>query len=342
MRRPLARTLEIRTSPHLLGGWSVPRIMFNVAAALAPAALFAVWAFGVAAATVLLTATLSCLAAEHLACRAAGRPTTIGDGSAAVTGLLLGLSLPPSLPLWMAAFGGSVAILVGKLLFGGLGRNPFNPALVARAILQATFPVPMTTWLAPFAADRFSALPGSLLAPPFLQPTADAATAATPLALWKFERVATATGDLAFGRIGGSAGETGAILLLAGAAYLVARNLMSWRIPLAILATVAAASGALHLADPARHASPAFMLLSGGLLLGALFMATDTVTAPVSRAGGWVYGVLIGVLIVVIRSWAGMAEGVMYAILIGNAVAPHLDVLLAPRVFGTRRRGAAA
>jgi electron transport complex protein RnfD len=338
----LAKTLEIRTSPHIVSGYSVDTIMFNVVVALAPATVFAIYAFGAAALAVLAAAVASCVGFEHLLCRVTGRPSTVGDWSAAVTGLLYGLTLPASLPLWMVVIGGAVSILVGKALFGGLGFNPFNPALVGRAVMQATFPVAMTTWMAPFAAGRFARLPGSLLTAPFLQPVYDVATGATPLALWKFSRQATGARELALGLVGGSAGETSAVLLAAGGAYLVARNMMSWRTPLAIFAAVAVVSGAMHWADPARYASPAFMLLSGGLVLGAVFMATDMVTSPIGATACWIYGALIGVLVVVIRTWGGMPEGVMYAILLGNAVAPHLDRLLAPRVYGTGRARRAA
>ncbi len=335
-----AKTLELRTSPHLLSGYAVDTIMFNVIVALAPAALFAFYAFGWAAVAVLATATLTCVATEALVARASGRASTVGDWSAAVTGLLYGLTLPASLPLWMVVIGGVVSMVVGKLLFGGLGQNPFNPALVGRAVMQATFPVAMTTWLPPFAAGRFAGLPGSLLTLPFAQPVYDAATQATPLAAWKFGRQATGAADLALGFVGGSAGETSALLLLLGGVYLVARNMMSWRTPVAIFASVAAVSGLLHLADPARYAGPLFHLFAGGLVLGAVFMATDMVTSPITRGGCWLYGALIGVLVVVIRVWAGMPEGVMYAILLGNAAAPHLDNLIRPRVYGTRRAGA--
>lgn len=333
-------TLELRTSPHVLSGYAVDSIMFNVIVALAPTMAFAFYAFGWASLVVLGTATASCVLAEHLICRATGRPTTVGDWSAAVTGLLYGLTLPASLPLWMVAVGGLVSIGVGKLLFGGLGQNPFNPALVGRAVMQATFPVAMTTWLPPFAADRFAGLPGSLLTLPFSIPVYDATSQATPLAAWKFGRQMADVSDLAFGFVGGSTGETSALLILLGGAYLVARNMMSWRTPVAIFASVAAVSGALHLVDPVRYAGPAFHLFAGGLMLGAVFMATDMVTSPITRAGCILYGVLIGVLVVVIRVWGGMPEGVMYAVLLGNAVAPHLDNQIRPRVYGTGGKGA--
>lgn len=331
---PLAKTLEIRTSPHITSGYDADAIMFNVVVALVPATAFAVYAFGWAALLVLATAIASCLAAEWAASRWAGRPATLGDWSAVVTGLLFGLTLPAGLPLWMVAVGGAVSIWVGKSIFGGLGCNPFNPALIGRAVLQAAFPVALTSWIPAFAADRFARVPGSLLALPFAEPVYDALSGATPLAAWKFSRQTTDAADLALGFVGGSTGETSALLLLAGGVYLVARNFMSWRTPVAIFGAVAALSALLHQADPARHASPLFMLASGGLVLGAVFMATDMVTSPITPRGTWAYGLFIGALVVVIRTWGGLPEGVMYAILLGNALAPHLDRWTQPRVFG--------
>lgn len=336
----LSKTLEIRTSPHLTSGYDADTILFNVALALVPALGWAFWSFGWAALAVVGTATAACVVAEWLACRWAGQPSTLGDWSAAVTGLLFGLTLPPGLPLWMVAVGSAISIWIGKTIFGGLGFNPFNPALVGRAVLQATFPVAMTSWIPAFADDRFARLPGSLLALPFTRPAYDALSGATPLAAWKFSRQATDVGDLSLGLVGGSAGETSALLILVGGLYLIARNFMSWRTPLAVFAAAGALAAVLHQVDPARYASAGFMLTSGGLALGALFMATDPVTSPLTPKGIWVYGALIGVLVVVIRTWGGMSEGVMYAILLANAVAPLLDRLGQPRVFGSARKEA--
>lgn len=334
-------TLEIRTSPHILSGHSVDTIMFNVVLALLPVTAFAVYAFGLTALLTLAMALVACVATEHLVCKAAGKPSTIGDYSAVITGLLYGLTLPPGLPLWMTAAGGVIAVGLGKMLFGGLGYNPLNPALVGRAVLQASFPAAMTSWVPGFTAERFATLPSSLLAWPFSQPVYDAVSGATPLAQWKFEHVASATTDLALGFTSGSTGETSALLILLGGAYLVARDMMSWRIPAAIFGTVAAASGVLHLVNPERYASPVFMLFSGGLMLGAVFMATDMVGSPMTRLGTVLYGVLIGLLVVVIRTWGGMPEGVMYAILLGNAVTPHFDRRIRPKVYGTgEKKGA--
>ena len=336
------KTLEIRTSPHILSGYSVESIMFNVVLALLPATAFAMFAFGLAGFLTLAMALASCVLTEHVICRATGKPTTVGDWSVTITGLLYGLTLPPGLPLWMVAAGGVICVAMGKALFGGLGFNTFNPALVGRAVLQAAFPVAMTTWIPGFTAGRFTSLPSSTLTWPFTEPTVDAITSATPLALWKFSREATATGDLVLGLTSGSAGETSSVLILLGGIYLIARNMMNWRIPVAIFGAVILLSGALHLADPSEYASPIFMLFSGGLMLGATFMATDMVGSPMTSAGCYLYGALIGVVTVVIRTWGGLPEGVMYAILLGNALTPHLDRWTRPTVFGTKRREAAS
>jgi len=337
-----APTLEIRTSPHVLSGYGVDTIMFNVVVALLPVTAFAVYAFGLAALLGLGTALAACLATEHVACRLAGRPSTLGDWSVAITGLLYGLTLPPGLPLWMVAVGGVVAVGLGKALFGGLGMNPFNPALVGRAFLQAAFPVAMTSWVPGFAADRFHALPSSILTAPFTRPVYDAVTGATPLAGWKFEGELAGTLDLAMGMSSGSTGETSALLILAGGGYLIARNMMNWRIPAAVLGSVAGISAALHAFNPAVCPPPLFMLVSGGLMLGAVFMASDMVGSPMTGSGCVVYGVGIGLLVVVIRVWGGMPEGVMYAILLGNAATPHIDRLIRPRLYGAAAADGAA
>jgi electron transport complex protein RnfD len=330
-----ARTLDIGTSPHIASGASVDVIMRNVVGALLPVAAFSVYLFGLPALLTLLVATGSCVLTEHLLSRSGDRPSTINDWSVTITGLLYGLTLPPALPLWMVACGGVIGVALGKFLFGGLGYNAFNPALVGRAFLQAAFPVSMTTWTAPLAPDRFLALPSSTLTAPFTTPLYDAATGATPLAKLKFEGELSATADLLLGLTSGSAGETGALLILAGGIYLAARRMLNWRIPAAILLTVAALSWLGHWFDPQRYPPPGFMLFSGGLMLGAVFMATDMVASPITHAGTIVYGVLIGVLITVIRFWGGMPEGVMYAILLANAVSPHIDDLIQPRLFGS-------
>jgi electron transport complex protein RnfD len=333
------KTLDIDSSPHVRSGASVDIIMRNVVYALVPVCVFAVWVFGLAGLITLTAATVSCLLTEHLLCRARGDNTSIGDWSVAITGILYGLTLPPGLPAWMVVLGGVVGVGLGKFLFGGLGYNAFNPALVGRAFLQAAFPVSMTTWYAPLGADRFTTLPSSVLTFPFATPVYDAVSGATPLSAMKFDGDITSSTDLLMGLTSGSLGETSAILILLGGIYLVARNMMNWRITASILATVFAISGAMHLVDSSAYPSPVFMLFAGGLTLGAVFMATDMVASPMTNLGCVVYGVLIGFLVVVIRLWGGMPEGVMYAILIANAVSPHIDTLIQPRVYGTGGAG---
>ena len=328
-------TLHISTSPHLTQGASVAVIMRNVVWALLPAALFSVYAFGWNAALVLLTAVGSCVLTEHILCRLTNKRTTLSDWSAVITGLLLGLTLPPIFPLWMTFIGGMIAIGMGKFLFGGLGYNVFNPALVGRAVLQAAFPVAITTWYAGFSPDRFAALHPAVLGAPFMKPIVDGTSGATPLSAWKFDGVSTDTTDLALGLVSGSAGETSSILIILGGLYLVLRNFMNWRIPVAILATVFVFSGILYWIDPSQYPSPFFMLFSGGLMLGAVFMATDMVASPITSWGVILYGVIIGALVVVIRIWGGLPEGVMYAILLANALSPHIDRLIRYRVYGT-------
>ena len=328
------RTLEIHSSPHIRSGASVDVIMRNVVYALLPVAAFAIYSVGLAAALTLAVAVLSCVATEHWLCRLAATPTTVRDWSVTITGLLYGLTLPPALPLWMVACGGMIGVAMAKFLFGGLGYNAFNPALVGRAFLQAAFPVAMTSWMPALAPERFTEVPASTFTVPFAAPVYDGVAGATPLSLFKFDGQVTATGDLLLGLTSGSAGETCALLILAGGVYLALRKMLNWRIPAAILLTVALLAWILHQLAPAQYPPPGFMLFSGGLMLGAVFMATDMVASPVTNAGCVVYGVLIGGLITVIRLWGGMPEGVMYAILLANAVSPHIDALIQPRVFG--------
>ncbi|HWP37969.1 MAG TPA: RnfABCDGE type electron transport complex subunit D [Gemmatimonadales bacterium] len=319
----------ITASPHLSSGDSTPTIMWNVVGSLVPVTGTAIYFFGPSAFFVIAAATLGALLTE----RAFGKPGTLRDGSAMITGILLGLTLPPGLPMWMAFVGGAFSIGFGKLIFGGLGQNIFNPALLGRAFLQAAFPVSLTTW--PVRGDSWWALAGDTFALPFRSPSVDAATGATPLGLMKFEQQGTPLADLFLGTTGGSLGETSSLVILVCGAYLAARNYLNWRIPIAIFVTVAAFAAALQLVPNSRVPDPAFMLFSGGLMLGAVFMATDMVTSPVTNLGCWVFGAGIGILVVVIRLWGGLAEGVMYAILIMNALVPFINRATQPRVFGT-------
>jgi Na+-translocating ferredoxin:NAD+ oxidoreductase subunit D len=329
--RPGTRRLVVAAPPHVGAGDSTPRIMWRVVGSLVPVLAAAIWFFGPSAFLVVAAATLGAVATEA-ACVGRAR---LRDGSGVITGLLLGLTLPPGIPLWMAFLGGAVAIGLGKLVFGGLGQNIFNPALVGRAFLQAAFPVAVTTWPAP--TESWWSLRGDNLALPFASPDpAHTVTAATPLGLMKFESEGTAHLDLVLGATGGSLGETAGILILLCGGYLALRGTLNWRIPAGILATVAVLTAVLHAVDPVRYPDALFALFSGGLMLGAVYMATDMVTAPTTNRGAWIFAVGIGVLVVVIRSWGGLPEGVMYAILFMNAFVPVINRATQPRRFGAR------
>ena len=328
---PAIRRLVIAASPHLRGPASTPVIMWNVVASLLPLVGAATWFSGPSALLVLGASVGGALLTE----RVFGKGGTIADGSAVITGLLLGLTLPAGIPMWMAALGGGFAIGFGKLIFGGLGFNIFNPALLGRAFLQAAFPVAMTTW--PKYGLRWWMLRGDNFALPFMHPRSiDAITSATPLGLMKFEHTGTSLVPLIVGTTGGSLGETAGVLIVICGGYLALRGFLNWRIPVSILTTVILFAGILHVIDGAKYASAPFMLFSGGLMLGAVFMATDMVTAPVTNGGRWLFGVGIGLLVMIIRVWGGLPEGVMYAILLMNALVPVINRVTQPRVFGTQ------
>ena len=350
MTDPATTTAHVllRTSPHLRKAPPVDVIMRNVVYALLPVCAFAVWQFGISVLALMVVCTGACLLTEHLVCRFSGKPTTVGDWSVVITGLLLALTLPPGFPLWMGAVAAVFGTGVGKLLFGGLGYNVMNPALVGRAFAQAAFTVPITTWVPHGAADRFTTFIPSTLTLPFLKPvpiddwlashTVDGFTGATPLAMMKFEHVPADSLELLLGTTAGSAGETSALLILLCGMYLVFRNMMNWRITTAILGTSALFSAIFHAISPDIYPGPVFTLCSGGLMLGAVFMATDMVGSPVTPLGVWVYGALIGLVTVTIRFWGGLSEGVMYAILLGNACAPLISSVTQPRRYGAPKR----
>lgn len=332
------RILNISTSPHITKGLSTDVIMQHVVWSLVPVALFAVYAFGISALLVLVMSVCSCVLTEHFLCKLSKKESTVSDWSAVITGLLLGLTLPPVFPLWMTFCGGVISIALGKFIFGGLGYNVFNPALVGRAVLQAAFPVAITTWYPAFLDNRFSTIAASVLTFPLMAPAVDGTSGATPLAAFKFDQVTTNIPDLALGQVSGSTGETCAILILLGGIYLAARKMLNWRIPVAVLGSVVLLSAIFHLIDSNHYPSPAFMLFSGGLMLGAVFMATDMVASPITPLGVVIYGSIIGILVVVIRLWGGLPEGVMYAILLANAISPHIDTIIKHRVYGTSKR----
>jgi electron transport complex protein RnfD len=327
-----ASRLLVTASPHLGGQDSTPTIMWSVVGSLVPVVAVATYYFGPSALLVIAAATAGAVLTEYWF----GKKGSLGDGSAAITGLLLGLTLPAGLPLWMAFVGGVFGIGFGKLVFGGLGQNVFNPALLGRAFLQAAFPVALTTW--PTAPANWWTLRGDNFALPLMSPhVVDAMTGATPLGLMKFEQTTTGATSLMVGSVGGSLGETSGLIILLCGLYLALRKHLNWRIPASILLTVAVLAGLLHLIDSARYPGAVFMLFSGGLMLGAVYMATDMVTSPVTNLGCWIFGFGIGALVVIIRLWGGLAEGVMYAILLMNALVPFINRATQPRLFGTRR-----
>ncbi|MCB9273296.1 MAG: RnfABCDGE type electron transport complex subunit D [Lewinellaceae bacterium] len=324
--------LSISTSPFLHDVASTPRIMWEVVFTLIPVFMAAFYYFGLSALLVSLAAIGGCLFTEWLVNREKA-DSSLTDGSALLTGLLLALTLPPGFPLWMAFLGGVVSIGMGKAIWGGLGQNIFNPALVGRAFLQAAFPAAITTWELP--DGHYWAPRGANLAMPFFQGSpVDAVTTATPLARMKFDHVAASIPDLLLGHTSGSLGETCGLLLILAGLYMAWRRLINWRIPVSILLTAALFTAILYVIDPARYPSPAFTMLAGGLLLGTVYMATDLVTSPLAPKGIWIYGIGIGLLAVLIRIWGGLPEGVMYAILLMNAATPLINRFTKTRVYG--------
>jgi len=326
------KQLYLSSSPHIHSGETTTGVMRAVLYSLLPACGVAVYYFGPSALSVLLIATLGCLASEAVCQRLMGQPVTLGDGSAAITGVLLALNLPPSSPWWLTLLGAVIAIAIGKQVYGGLGSNPFNPALVARVVLLISFPVQMTTWSAP--APLGSGL--------------DLVTTATPLGEWKNAVMLTGQlpaemqGSMAnyfLGNMPGCIGEVSALALLLGAAYLFYRRILTWHIPTAFVGTVVVLSGLFWLINPAKYPDPVFHLLTGGLILGAFYMATDMVTTPVSTRGMLLFGAGCGFLTVVIRLFGGYPEGVSFAILLMNAATPLIDRYARPRTFGMVRQG---
>jgi electron transport complex protein RnfD len=340
-----ATKIEIRSGPHIKGPRSVEQIMANVVWSLLPICGFFVYQYGISAAASLLVVTGACLLTERYFVRQGGQAGDLSDWSATITGLLLALTLPPGFPLWMGAVSGIAAIALGKAIFGGIGFNVFNPALVGRAFVQAAFPAAIATYTPSFLPGRFTEFIPSTLAWPLMAPAdsaawlqamkLDALTSATPLARWKFEGTLTSTWDLATSLAGHMAVGPSPVLILVCGAYLAARRFMDWRIPVAVLGSAAFCALLLYALYGTRYPDPFFMLFSGGLILGAVYMATDMATSPVTPRGMWLYGALIGMLTVVIRYYSGLPEGVMYAILIGNAATPLIERITQPEAFGT-------
>ena len=325
----MSTELRISPSPHVHGQSSTRRIMLDVVYALLPAWLVGVYFFGIDALLVTLVSIITCMACEYLLARYVLRiEPTLSDGSALVTGLLLAMNLPSGIPLWIVVIGGIVAIGIAKMSFGGLGNNLFNPALTARALLLISFPMQMTTW--PLA--RCGAW------------CPDGTTGATGLSRVNSAKLGKGFGDMPgvvdmlLGKMGGSFGEVSAIALLLGGVYLLLRHVISWHIPLSVLVGATVLSGAMWLSNSAIYASPVVHLLSGGMLLGAIFMATDYATSPMSKPGMLIYGLCIGLLAVTIRIWGAYPEGMSFAILIMNAMVPLINRYVKPRKFGVARR----
>lgn len=345
----MSRPIEIRTSPHLKRARTVPQIMQGVVWALLPICAFAVFQFGLSALLLLVTTTAVAMGTEYLFARLSGRGNTLNDWSVVITGLLLGLTLPPGFPLWIAAVAAFVGVALGKSLFGGLGFNVMNAALVGRAFAQAAFPVAITTWTPAFAPGRFWELIPSTLTLPFLQPVPvkdwiaglniDGFTGATPLALQKFQQIEVSSLDLFTGMVTGSAGETSALLILVCGLWLAFQRMLDWKIPVGVMLGAVLVALPLWLLDGGVYPTPWFVLFSGGLMLGAWFMASDMVGSPVTPWGALAYGLFIGILTVVIRLFGGLTEGIMYAILLANAAAPLISAVTQPRVYGVKREG---
>ena len=324
----MANKLIVSLSPHVHSGDSVQKNMYGVIIALIPALLVSFYMFGLGAVIVTLTSVVACMFFEWAITKFILKRSrnTILDGSAALTGLLLAFNLPSNLSLWIIIIGALVAIGIGKMTFGGLGCNPFNPALVGRVFLLISFPVQMTSW--PLTSQWTS--------------YTDAATGATPLALMKqavhgdTEALSQLPSvlDLFLGNNPGCVGEISAVALLLGLVYMLWKKIITWHIPVSILLTVFVFASILDLVDPVKYAGGLTHLFTGGLMLGAIFMATDYVTSPMNHKGMLIYGVAIGFLTVVIRTFGAYPEGMSFAILIMNAFTPLINTYCKPKRFG--------
>lgn len=307
--------LELTSSPHIHSRWSTVQAMWLVVIALIPTIITAVIFFGFYQLLIIAVSVGFCLGTEAIIKVIRKRKVTVKDGSGLITGLLLGLIIPPNFSLSSTALGAIVAIAIGKEVFGGLGYNIFNPALVGRAFLQAAFPVPMTTWVTPnYAVDGVSS--------------------ATPLSAFKFDSIISDNQSLLLGNVGGSIGETSAIAVLIGGLFLIIIGVVNWRVPIAAILGVIVFGGIFWLTDPSTYPTPIFHLLAGGFLFGALFMATDWVTSPLTAKGMWIYGLGIAFVLILIRLFGGLPEGVMYSILLLNGFVPLINKYSKPKTFG--------
>jgi len=322
--------LTVSGSPHVKGDLSLKQIMWGVVIALIPSMLVSFWYFGLAAIILTLASVASCLVFEYAIQKYLLKiEPSITDGSAVITGLLLAFNVPSGLPIWQIIIGALIAIGVAKLTYGGLGKNPFNPALVGRVFLLISFPVDMTTWPKPTP-------PGVLV---------DAITGPTALGvlkegLAKGETVSQLTSqlpsymDMFVGQIGGSLGEVSALAIIIGGIYMLMKRIITWHIPVAYIGSTLIFTGILWLINPELYVNPVFHLLAGGLMLGAIFMATDMVTSPMTPIGMLIFGLGCGILTVLIRIWGAYPEGVSFAILIMNALTPLINKGFKPKKFG--------
>lgn len=351
----LSATLTPAASPHAHSKASVPQVMRQVMYALLPATLYGFWLFGWPAINLFFITVTTSLLAEWLCQRMMGRAITLNDGSALLTAWLLALSLPPWAPGWVGVLGGLIAIVIAKQVFGGLGQNLFNPAMVARAALLVSFPVVMTQWVAPqplFSAsapsfvDSLSITFGTTFG---FNTIPDAIASASLLGFTKTELARgvslsalftdTNQWHLISGMHAGSLGENSAWLILAGGLYLIATGLIGWQIPAAVLLGIALPALLAHSIDPERYLSASQHLLSGAAMLGAFFIATDYVTSPNTAKGQLVFGLGIGVLTWTIRTLGGYPEGMAFAVLLMNALTPVIDRYLRPRIHGRKSNG---
>jgi Na+-translocating ferredoxin:NAD+ oxidoreductase subunit D len=341
------------SAPHTTTRQSVSRVMTVVMAALLPATLFGFWLYGWPAIWLWLITVVAAIAGEAFCLRLMDRPVrpAIHDGSAILTGWLLAVSLPPWAPWWIGAFGGLFATVLAKQAFGGLGQNLFNPAMVARVALLISFPVQMTAWVGPLPIDAAAApgpIAGLLVTLKGIPASLDAVASASLLGFAKTEMsrgvdllqsLTQAPLQTWFGSRTGSLGETASWLIAAGGVAMVFLRIISWHIPLAMLAGIAVPAAILHTLDPAHFLDAPTHLLSGGAMLGAFFIATDYVTSPNTARGQLIFGAGCGVLTYVIRTWAGYPEGVAFAVLLMNSLTPIIDSYIKPRIYGRDRKG---
>ncbi len=320
----MSNKLIVSLSPHEKGELQTEKIMWGVVIALSPAFLASAYFYGLHAIKVVLLALVFCIGIEYLVQKFILKTKiTAFDGSAAITGLLLAFNVPSTIPWWQLLAGSLIAIGVAKMTFGGLGKNPFNPALVGRAFMLASFPVEMTTW--PVPLKNIWAF------------GADAVTSATPLGVLKEKGVAALPNhlDLFLGNIGGCLGEVSALAIIIGGLYMIYKKIITWHIPVFYLLGLAGFSGVFYLMNPAKYADPLFHILAGGAMLGAWFMATDMVTSPMSVKGQIIFALFGGILCGLIRLFGSYPEGCSYSILIMNAFVPLIDKFVKPKRFGT-------